>query len=295
VVDIIARPQAGCGSAGARVYSPRTTPLDPLPTEVAVIRIVHRHSGETLHNVQTDTLAGADLRGLPILFAQLAGCDLVEADLRGAELSNSDLTGARLGASDWSGATANNVDFDGADLAAARFVDGKFLASRFRAARMAGLDATRASCMWANLTDVDAANSLWQRADLSRTTLRGARFAGSDLGAADLRWADLTGADLRGCNLTAANLTGARLCDAVLDDAELALANLNGADLANASLSGSILSRTVLTDCRNLDTARGLDAVRHWSDSWIDARTLAGLRLPAAFVEGLGQGAPRGG
>jgi len=65
-----------------------------------VIRILHRTSGETLHTVQSPSLAGADLRGLPILFAQLAQCDLTGVDLRGAELSNSDLTGTKLVGSD---------------------------------------------------------------------------------------------------------------------------------------------------------------------------------------------------
>ncbi|MET7728483.1 pentapeptide repeat-containing protein [Streptomyces mirabilis] len=109
--------------------------------------------------------------------------------------------------------------------------------------------------------------------DLSKTDLRGLRFAGKasiklpgvDLSEADLRFANLTDADLpeaylRDANLTSAYLDGANLTGADLEGASLVVAILSGANLREADLTcGAFLSETggkvEPTDCADLQYA----------------------------------------
>ena len=56
-----------------------------------VIVIRHKETGETLLEVQADTLAGADLEGAMLLGADLRGADLRGAFLRMVDLCQADL------------------------------------------------------------------------------------------------------------------------------------------------------------------------------------------------------------
>src|SRR3712207_262851 len=62
----------------------------------AMIEIRHKETGEVLHRVRRDTLAGARLRGRKLPGADLRGADLRKACLTRSDLSGADLTGALL-------------------------------------------------------------------------------------------------------------------------------------------------------------------------------------------------------
>jgi uncharacterized protein YjbI with pentapeptide repeats len=80
------------------------------------------------------------------------------------------------------------------------------------------------------------------------------------------------------------------LAAASLRGALLLSANLDGASLADADLADASLGRTVLTNCHDLDRAKGLATISHVAPSALDVVSFARLRqrLPAVFVAGLG-------
>ena len=126
-----------------------------------MIEIKHKKTGEILHTVDADDLAGADLRR-----ADLTGAYLTDADLRDADLTGAYLRGAILG---------------GADLRR----------SILRGAILGGAD----------LEDADLRRADLEGAILTGAILTGADLTGADLGGADLTGADLGGADLGGAIL----------------------------------------------------------------------------------------------
>jgi len=60
------------------------------------MRIINRFTNETIREVETDTLRGANLRGADLRGADLCGADLYGANLRGANLCGADLRDADL-------------------------------------------------------------------------------------------------------------------------------------------------------------------------------------------------------
>ncbi len=84
-----------------------------------------------------------------------------------------------------------------------------------------------------SFTNLQAAGSVWDAADL-----RGAIFHGADLTGASLAGARLSGAFLDQVNLTGVTLVGADLAGARITQANLTGADLTGADLRGAELSG---------------------------------------------------------
>ncbi len=68
-----------------------------------MIKIRHKITGDVLHTVDADTLAGANLSGADLSGANLRGANLRGADLRGANLRGADLRGADL--------SGSNLDF----------------------------------------------------------------------------------------------------------------------------------------------------------------------------------------
>lgn len=109
-----------------------------------------------------------------------------------------------------------------------------------------------------------------------------------DLTGMDLRKAELQWYDLRGVNLTGAILREADLSDALLEGVILKNADLTGAeltrshigavyitktDISYADFSSTIFGGTGVSEV-DLSKTKGLDSVRHWIPSAIDARTL---------------------
>ena len=119
-----------------------------------------------------------------------------------------------------------------------------------------------------------------QNANLAGQYLIHADLRGADLGSALLLFANLSGADLRSANLAGANLRGANLTEV----------DLSGADLAGVNLTGATMSLTILSGCRNLHKAVGLETVVHPGPSELDSATLtdSAAHLPDTFLKGVG-------
>ena len=119
-----------------------------------------------------------------------------------------------------------------------------------------------------------------ERANLAGQYLIHADLRGADLKSALLLFANLSGADLRSADLTDANLRGANLTEV----------DLSGADLAGVNLTGATMSLTILSGCRNLHKAVGLEEVVHPGPSELDSATLtdSAAHLPDSFLRGVG-------
>lgn len=121
-------------------------------------------------------------------------------------------------------------------------------------------------------------------------TLERANLAGQYLIHADLAGADLSSAALAYANLSGANLNKATLRDANLMGANLTEVDMSGADLRGVNLAGATMSLTVLSGCRNLHEAVGLEEVLHPGPSLLDESTLRASvqRLSDQFLRGVG-------
>jgi uncharacterized protein YjbI with pentapeptide repeats len=119
-----------------------------------------------------------------------------------------------------------------------------------------------------------------ESANLAGQYLIHADLRGADLSSALLLFANLSGADLRSANLTKANLRGANLTEV----------DLSGADFSGVNLTGATMSLTILSGCRNLHKAIGLESVLHPGPSELDSVTLtqSAARLPDSFLKGVG-------
>jgi len=164
-----------------------------------------------------DSVAGAQLKGANLRYADayqafLAGTNFEGADMSNAFLSHADLHGARLDAANLRGAY-----LDAADLA-----DAHLYGSQLRDASLAFH------------TDLSRANLSY--ADLAEAALYGSSLRDADLQSADLSHARLNGADLSGASLSYANLEGAHFDSADLTYTDLRdTRNLNPATAYEAS------------------------------------------------------------
>ena len=88
------------------------------------MKIKNRWTGETIIEIDANTLyradlSGADLSRANLYRADLSGADLYRADLSGADLSGADLSGANLYRADLSGANLSGANLSGANLSGA--------------------------------------------------------------------------------------------------------------------------------------------------------------------------------
>ncbi|MGE0788946.1 MAG: DUF2169 domain-containing protein [Sandaracinaceae bacterium] len=163
--------------------------------------------------------------------ATLVGADLTEAILSQADFTEADFEGARLDRADVSESTLTNATLEGASAEGARF-------------ERAVMTKTRGAGMKANearFGSIDAEDSFWERAELSR-----ADFGFAKLTRADFSDAILIGARMDGCALRQARFDRAAahslraiksdLMEAQLESAELSFADLRGANLFGAEL-----------------------------------------------------------
>ncbi|MEC7520286.1 MAG: DUF2169 domain-containing protein [Myxococcota bacterium] len=185
------------------------------------------------------TLEDADLEEAKVRLAKLervkaarasfVRADLIECAMRGADFTEADFEGANL-----TGVQAPECVFLDATLEEARADRAVFDGSVMRGVRGEGLSAEEA-----RFGGVDADDSFWERARLSR-----ADFSLSKLARADFSDAILIGAEMDGCELTQARFERANahslrarkanLFEAVLESADLSFADLRGANLFGA-------------------------------------------------------------
>jgi uncharacterized protein YjbI with pentapeptide repeats len=101
-------------------------------------------------------------------------------------------------------------------------------------------------------------NTSFRGANLRLANLSGANLIGADLSYTDLRRANLRGADLQGANLYDTNLIGANL-----SGADLRRAGLDGADFDGANLRDAQFS-TNIRDCYSFCSAQFTSDVLPW-------------------------------
>ena len=175
---------------------------------LARLMVVSGEMPDSLWNLSSADLSGADLR-----WADFSG-----VNFGGADLSGADLTSAQFGGSNLSEANLTNANLWGAVLGCVNF---------------------RETIFWDNgnyCTGGTISDDIANRVDLSGANLTRANLSGANAIEAILSRANLSDADLTGANLTRANLS----------DADLSRANLTGANLSDADLSYALLIKVNL-------------------------------------------------
>ena len=186
-------------------------------------------------------LAGMDMRGASLGFANLQGAylwasNLQRADLQQAQLQKADLREADLREADFLRAKLQGADLGGAKL------QGAFL----RIADLQGAKLQNANLQIANLQLADLQNADLQNVDLQNADLQFANLQFANLQFAEIQKANLQNANLQNANLQNANLQNANLQNANLQNANLQNANLQEAELQEAELQKAKLQKAKL-------------------------------------------------
>ena len=101
---------------------------------------IKNFAGEVLHEIESESLSAANLRGANLRRADLRGADLGEADLRGANLSEADLVGANLREANLVEANLVEADLRGADLRRADLREAELRGANLSGANLRGAD-----------------------------------------------------------------------------------------------------------------------------------------------------------
>ena len=197
-------------------------------------------------------------------------------NLRGADLRNGDFMGAMVRRADLSNTFMNSAHFYRADL---------------REANMSRSIASGANMRGADLRNANLAGINLDGATLSEANLSGADLTNANLDRTNLDRANFSGADLTGASFNGANLSRTNLSEATLNEADFYEAVLNDVITGDANFHNCIIGYTVFQNCA-MDSALGLDSIRHDAPSTIGLDTLLRSRgaLPESFI--LGSGIP---
>jgi uncharacterized protein YjbI with pentapeptide repeats len=200
------------------------------------------------------------------------------ADFTGKRLNGLDLGGLDLSGAIFRAARLNNADLKGANFEGAVLDQAWMLNVNLTGANLKGANLFQAQLVGATLDRADFSNAR-VASDLSKASVKGARFNGASLGAdmknqsmglmrGVLRKADLEGADFTGADLSRVDFEFASLKGANLTDANLMRASLGGADLTGAIIDGANFNEADVTSAKlraligadnsNLDQARHL-------------------------------------
>ncbi len=210
---------------------------------------------------QLDANAGGE--PLDLTGKRLNGLDLSELDLSGVVLRAARLNNASLKGANLEGAILDQAWMLKADLTGANLKDAKLFQAQLVGAVLDQADFTNARVA----------------SDLSRASIKGARFVGASLGAdmqnqsmglmrgvlkkADLEGADFTDADLSRVDFEFASLKGvdftrANLMRASLGGADLTGAIIEGANFNEADVTSAKLKSLIGADSSNLEKAHNL-------------------------------------
>lgn len=270
---------SGADLTGAKLA--RTKLVDADLTGATLVRVDLTDAELTGASLAESDLTEARLPGADLTGADLTGARMPEANLTGADLTDALLEGAQLQASDLTDAEAGDAVFVEANLSGAVLIRGHFEAADFTGAILDRVDAREASfesaefgqvraveamLAGANLREIRAADALdLSRANLSQVEATESVWSGATLEEAVLAWAvldgaDFTGANLRGADFYAAHLREARFSKANLLDARLAAADafeaqFDEADLARGDLRGGSFYAAEFQDVRFHETS----------------------------------------
>ncbi len=248
--DVVSLPESG-PSCGARWREPQENGearLDALLRELAERRDDATPLPPELRDLRGAPLLRADLRGVMLSGVDLSGADLSEADLSdavlmGASLSDATLYRARL----------DRAELARADLAGANLAGASCVRAGFGGAELSG----------ACLTELEGEGASFTAADLSGVDLRAARLGAARFRGAILRGVDATRVDLRAADLEDARVDGATFNDADLRESKLLgirgfeSGSWLGTDLRDVNFVGAYLFRRFVNDQNYLAEFRG--------------------------------------
>ncbi|MFZ3325040.1 MAG: pentapeptide repeat-containing protein [Methylocella sp.] len=223
---------------------------------------IEKNESSTYSMRWTLDLAGRDLTGAELSFADIRHVNFTSAILRDANLSYVWAKQARFSFADLHGAT-----LEGAQLQGAQFNGDVFLPDSLYGVQLQG----------ANLDGVFFSASL-NHVYLQGASLYGAYLQGRSLKDVYLQGASLHGASLQGASLDGVQLQGASLDGAYLQGASLDNANLRGALLDHAELQGASLDHAQLQGASFVDACVWRADARRaaWEDTRVARLTTTG-------------------
>jgi uncharacterized protein YjbI with pentapeptide repeats len=249
--------------------------------------------GAKLANIEKNESSTSAQRHVATL--TLAGRDLTGANLSFADVRHVDFTGAVLSRANFSFAWAEKAQFNGAQLQGVRFVATQLQSAWFLGARLqsAFLNDAQLQERDAQIRPASKGLAQWRAAPgalLDHAQLQGASLYGAQLQDASLDDARLQGAKLGelhgGLNLVGAQLQGASLNFAHLQGAWLNTTQLQGASFKNANLVGSTLKQAQLqgADLVGADLRGASLDYAQLQGAWLAGAGLEAASLPNACV-----------
>ena len=204
-----------------------------------------RNADLTKSNLSAANLSDAVLAGAVCESARLIGTILVRIKAQDALLAAADLSGAKLmdaelQRTDFSKCLLHNADFQGANLTEARVEGATGPGVNFSSAKLTKVRASeRCNFSGGKFHRASGAESIWEKADLTRTDFRYARMERATFTAASLKNADMSGADMKFCRFDKADLRGAKLVQMNLFEGRLEKADLTEADISGSNMYGA--------------------------------------------------------
>ncbi len=188
-----------------------------------------------------------------------------------ASLTDRDFTNGDLSGIDFSGRDLSRSFFEGADLSGCKFVDAilddavlaraNLTNAVMDKAKLRRCNLGEANLVGASLTGgVDATESVWSRANLTKANLRGILLDKADVTEAQFDGADLSQMTAREITVFKSDFRGIKLRGACIEKSNLLELDLSGVDLSGVSLPGTVLL-DVKADHANFDHAQ-LESLR---------------------------------
>lgn len=220
-----------------------------------------RQAGQSFAGLKLKSgdFSGMDLSGVDFSEAELEGADFTGATLVGANFTSACLAHARLDQAKLDHATLVGANIGKASLKGASCVGARFTDAIVQFTAMPQANFTHADFKGVTLLEVDAAETVWQGAQLAQATLIKGKFAGAAfVGAKMLRTTvlecDLAGADFSEAQVESADFITCKLGGAKYDRCSGANARfvyrttLDGASFAGARMPGANFRGTPLAE-----------------------------------------------
>jgi uncharacterized protein YjbI with pentapeptide repeats len=211
-------------------------------------------------------MAGADLQGAKLSWANFSGAfmnriNLSDAELSYANFSHANLSEATLTRANLDLANMTEADLRGADLSLCSMNETDLTGATLDRTTFSGAIMVEAHLIKVKGERVALNGANLERADLTESALAYANLERANLSGANLSWANLSKATLEKANLSEANLSGANLDDV----------RLHGANLTGAFLLGARVSLKSLATAKTLANATMPDGSKY--EDWVQAQS----------------------
>ena len=228
--------------------------------------------------LKSGDFSGMNLSRMDFSEAELEGADFSGANLAGSNFSNACLAHAKLDNAVLDGANLSGANIGRASLSGASCVGVRFTEAIVHYTVMQGANCSKADFAGVTLLEIEAAQSIWQEADLTQATFIKGKLAGAnftkarllrttvlecELSASDFSEANVESTDFITCMLDGGKFDGSRgpnarfvyrssLAGASFTGMQAPGANFRGTPLAAADFSGALLDGADFSeaDCR---------------------------------------------